>query len=64
MAGRVRETIRKLEPVLPELAAHFERNVVAGTYCRYRPDITGWDVDLAGPSPLADGMFEMGGRAS
>ena len=34
VAGRVKDAIRKLEPVLPELAAHLRRNVVTGTYCR------------------------------
>jgi len=46
VAGRVRDAIRKLEPVLPELAAHLQRNIVTGTYCRYRPELTHWHVDL------------------
>ena len=46
VAGRVRDAIRRLEPVLPELAAHLQRNVVTGTYCRYRPELTHWHVDL------------------
>jgi hypothetical protein len=45
VTGRIRDAIRKLEPILPELAAHFERNVVTGAYCRYRPDAVVWDVD-------------------
>ncbi|MDP9388066.1 MAG: hypothetical protein M3Q48_09070, partial [Actinomycetota bacterium] len=45
VAGRVRDAIRKLEPVLPELAAHLHRNIVTGTYCRYRPELTQWQVD-------------------
>ena len=45
VAGRVRDAIRKLEPVLPELAAHLQRNIVTGTYCRYRPELTHWHVD-------------------
>jgi hypothetical protein len=45
VSGRIRDAIRKLEPVLPELAAHLERSIVTGTYCRYRPDGTAWDVD-------------------
>lgn len=46
VTGRIRETIRKLEPVLPELAAHLERTIVTGTYCRYRPEGTHWQVDV------------------
>ncbi|MFP5318626.1 MAG: ATP-binding protein [Acidimicrobiia bacterium] len=45
VAGRVRDAIRKLEPVLPELAAHLHRNIVTGTYCRYRPELVDWQVD-------------------
>ena len=45
VAGRIRDTIRKLEPVLPELAAHLQRTIVTGNYCRYRPDATQWDID-------------------
>jgi hypothetical protein len=52
VAARIRDTIRKLDPVLPELAAHLQRTIVTGTYCRYRPDTTDWSID-AGPS--ADG---------
>lgn len=46
VTARVRDAIRRLEPVLPELAAHLERNVVTGTYCRYRPDGIVWDIDV------------------
>ena len=45
VAGRVRDAIRKLEPVLPEMAAHLQRNIVTGTYCRYRPELVQWQVD-------------------
>jgi hypothetical protein len=45
VAGRIRDAIRKLEPALPELAAHLERTVVTGTYCRHRPDGTSWRVE-------------------
>ena len=45
VAGRIRDAIRKLEPVLPELAAHLQRTIVTGNYCRYRPDATQWDID-------------------
>jgi len=46
VTARVRDAIRKLDPSLPELAAHLERTIVTGTYCRYRPDTTAWDVDV------------------
>ena len=45
VAGRIRDAIRKLEPLLPELAAHLQRTIVTGNYCRYRPDATQWDID-------------------
>lgn len=44
VSGRIRDAIRKLYPVLPELADHLERTVVTGTYCRYRADGTHWYV--------------------
>ena len=45
VAGRIRDTIRKLEPELPELAAHLQRTIVTGNYCRHRPDTTQWVVE-------------------
>jgi tetratricopeptide (TPR) repeat protein len=48
VAGRVRDAIRKLEPVHPELAAHLSRAVVTGTYCRYRATDTAWEVSREG----------------
>jgi hypothetical protein len=46
VTARVRDAIRRLEPLLPELAAHLQRTIVTGTYCRYRDDrSTTWDVD-------------------
>jgi tetratricopeptide (TPR) repeat protein len=45
VAGRLRDAIKKVEPVHPELAAHLQRNIVTGTYCRYRPELTQWQVD-------------------
>jgi hypothetical protein len=49
VTARVRDAIGKLEPLLPELAAHLHRTIVTGTYCRYRaePGIT-WDLDSTG----------------
>ena len=53
--GRIRDAIRKLEPVLPDLAAHLQSTIVTGTYCRYRADRgTTWHVDeRSGDSPTA-----------
>lgn len=45
VTGRVRDAIRKLDPVLPELAAHLEQSIVTGTYCRYRAVDVTWVVD-------------------
>jgi hypothetical protein len=48
VTGRVRDAIRKLDAALPELAAHLERTIVTGTYCRYRgEDRIRWDIELA-----------------
>lgn len=49
VTGRVRDAIRKLELVLPELAAHLERTIVTGTTCRYRPDTVDWLIDAVEP---------------
>lgn len=38
VSGRVRDAIRKLDAVMPEVAAHFERTILTGTYCRYRAE--------------------------
>ena len=38
VAGRIRDAIRRLEPALPELAAHLDRTIVTGQFCRYRAD--------------------------
>jgi hypothetical protein len=45
VAGRLRDAIRKLDPVLPELAAHLEQAIITGTYCRYQLGDTVWEVD-------------------
>lgn len=44
VSGRIRDAIRKLRAVLPEMADHLEQAVVTGTYCRYRPDGIDWDL--------------------
>jgi hypothetical protein len=37
VAGRLREAIRRIGLVLPELGAHLDRSIVTGTTCRYDP---------------------------
>lgn len=44
VSGRIRDAIRKLDPILPDLAKHLEGTIVTGTYCRYRADGTRWHV--------------------
>ncbi|CAN5542530.1 hypothetical protein BH20ACT2_BH20ACT2_05330 [soil metagenome] len=45
VTARIRDAIKKIDPVLPALAAHLERSIVTGTYCRYRPDDAfTWDI--------------------
>jgi tetratricopeptide (TPR) repeat protein len=36
VTARIRDAIRRLEPSAPQLAAHLDRAVVTGTWCRYR----------------------------
>lgn len=38
VAARLRDTIRKLELDMPDLAAHLDQTIVTGTYCRYRAE--------------------------
>lgn len=59
VTARIRDAIRRLEPVLPELASHLQRTIVTGTYCRYRPDTVDWRVETeTGGRPGGD---ELGG---
>lgn len=44
VTGRIRDAVRRLEPDLPELAAHLDRMLVTGVQCRYRGD-TRWRVE-------------------
>jgi hypothetical protein len=37
VTGRLREAIRRIEAVLPELGAHLNQSVITGTTCRYEP---------------------------
>ena len=37
VTARLREAIRRIEAVLPELGAHLDRSVITGTTCRYQP---------------------------
>ncbi|TWF75567.1 AAA ATPase-like protein [Pseudonocardia hierapolitana] len=37
VTARIRDTIRRLRSVHPELAEHLAASVATGTYCRYRP---------------------------
>ena len=46
VAARIRDTIRKLELDLPELAAHLDQTIVTGTYCRYRAEhVPCWNIE-------------------
>jgi hypothetical protein len=38
VTARIRDAIKRLEPELPDLAAHLNRNIITGSWCRYRPD--------------------------
>ena len=49
VAARLRDTIRRLEHDLPDLAAHLDQTIATGTYCRYRarPHDT-WHIQTSG----------------
>ncbi|MGA4846798.1 ATP-binding protein [Streptomyces sp. G5(2025)] len=38
VTARIRDTLRKLDQLHPELAAHLRRTVATGTMCRYAPE--------------------------
>ncbi|MEV7197851.1 AAA family ATPase [Streptomyces sp. NPDC093510] len=38
VTARIRDTLRKLDPQHPELAAHLRRTLSTGTMCRYTPE--------------------------
>ncbi|PVY96706.1 ATP-binding protein [Actinomycetospora cinnamomea] len=51
VSARLRDAIRCIEAVLPELGAHLDRSVVTGTTCRYDPvEPLRWRVDARGAS--------------
>ena len=37
VTARIRDAIRRIEAVHPELGAHLDRSVITGTSCRYDP---------------------------
>ena len=37
VTSRLREAIRQINTVIPELGAHLDRSVITGTTCRYEP---------------------------
>ena len=46
VTSRLREAIRRIEAVLPELGAHLDRSVITGTTCRYQPPTpTTWKLN-------------------
>jgi hypothetical protein len=52
VTSRLREAIRRIEAVLPELGAHLDRSVITGTVCRYEPTTNlAWRLP---PNPAAD----------
>ena len=48
VAGRLRDTIRRIEANIPELGRHLDAAVITGTYCRYQPaEALDWDVSTS-----------------
>ena len=45
VTARLRDTIRRIEAVLPELGHHLDRSIATGNFCRYQPtEPCTWDV--------------------
>jgi tetratricopeptide (TPR) repeat protein len=46
VTARIKDAIRHLEQPMPQLAAHLDRNIVTGTWCRYRTEASeSWIVE-------------------
>lgn len=53
VTARIRDTLRKLDALHPELAAHLRQSVTTGSTCAYRPELADDDPSDGGePSPL------------
>ncbi len=51
VTARLRDTIGRIEAVLPELGSHLDRSIITGTYCRYQPtEPLTWDLQVR-PKP-------------
>ena len=37
VTSRLREAVRRIQAVLPELGEHLDRSIITGTTCRYQP---------------------------
>ena len=47
VTARLRDTIGRIEVVLPELGSHLDRSIVTGTHCRYQPaEPLTWDLQV------------------
>ena len=45
VTARLRDTIGRIEVVLPELGSHLDRSIITGTHCRYQPtEPLTWDL--------------------
>ena len=53
VSARIRDAIRHLEPSAPQLAAHLDRAIITGTWCRYRSQgAPTWQISvMPGRSP-------------
>ncbi|MDP8937645.1 MAG: hypothetical protein M3O23_07950, partial [Actinomycetota bacterium] len=52
VTARLRDTIGRIEAVLPELGSHLDRSIVTGTYCRYQPtEPLTWDLHAPASTP-------------
>ncbi len=51
VTARLRDTIGRIEAVLPERGSHLDRSIITGTYCRYQPtEPLTWDLQVR-PKP-------------
>ncbi|MET4925707.1 AAA family ATPase [Streptomyces sp. PSRA5] len=59
VTARIRDTLRKLDALHPELAAHLRKSVTTGSTCAYRPDLT--DIADVADDGGSGGSGESGG---
>ncbi|MET9555384.1 AAA family ATPase [Streptomyces sp. NPDC006645] len=60
VTARIRDTLRKLDALHPELAAHLRKSVTTGSTCAYRPDLAEDTTKNTPPDTPPDGTAPTG----